>query len=78
MFLRRFLFPIFLCFTACSTKQSEAVRPGDHQLKLKSAWTPALPCKKREELFACVQQTSSVQDIVRNPVPVTLEIAKAK
>lgn len=57
---------------------SEKVRPGYRQLKVKVNLKADAPLEKQEELFAYVQKTSPVLDIIRNPVPVTFEIAKAK
>lgn len=55
---------------------SENVRPGYKQLKVKVKVDANAPMEKIDELFAYVQKTSPVLDIIRNPVPVILEIVK--
>ena len=54
---------------------SETVRPGYDQIRLICRIRSAAPRDQIEALWAHVQRTSPVLDIVRNPVPVRLELA---
>lgn len=54
---------------------SKAVRPGYDGIKLTYRVEADAPREKLEELCDYVQKTSSVLDILRNPVPVTIEMA---
>lgn len=54
---------------------SEAVRPGYDGIKLTYRVQADAPREKLEELCDYVQKTSPVLDILRNPVPVTIEMA---
>lgn len=53
---------------------SEEVRPGYEQIDLTYRVRADAPQEKLEELCAYVQKTSPVVDMLRNPVPVTIEI----
>ncbi|MBA4179467.1 MAG: osmotically inducible protein C [Anaerolinea sp.] len=53
---------------------SEAVRPGYHGIRLTYRVEADAPREKLEELCNYVQKTSPVLDILRNPVPVTIEM----
>ena len=53
---------------------SEDVRPGYSQINVKYHVDADAPREKIEELCAYVQKTSPVLDIVRNPVPVNVEL----
>lgn len=54
---------------------SEQVRPGYDTIRLICRITADAPREQLEQLWAYVQQTSPVLDIVRNPVPVELTLA---
>jgi uncharacterized OsmC-like protein len=54
---------------------SQEVRPGYEGIRVRYRVNADAPREKIEELFAHVQRTSPVLDIVRNPVPVTVELA---
>ena len=54
---------------------SEEVRPGYSGINVKYYVDADAPREKLEELCAYVQKTSPVLDIVRNPVPVNVEMA---
>jgi uncharacterized OsmC-like protein len=55
---------------------SESLRPGYKQLIVKINLDANTSREKLDELLAYVQKTSPVLDIIRNPVPVTLELVK--
>jgi hypothetical protein len=50
------------------------VRPGYQNIRLSCRVKSDAPREKLEELWAYVQRTSPVLDIVRNTVPVSLTI----
>ena len=52
---------------------SEEVRPGYEGVKVNYRVETDAPAEKVEELCAYVQRTSPVLDIIRNPVPVTVQ-----
>ena len=54
---------------------SDAVRPGFQNIRITYRVKSDAPREKLEELCAYVQRTSPVLDIIRNPVPVTVELA---
>jgi uncharacterized OsmC-like protein len=54
---------------------SDEVRPGYEGIRLRYRVNADAPREKIEELCAYVQRTSPVLDILRNPVPVTIELA---
>ena len=54
---------------------SDEVRPGYEGIRVSYRVKADAPREKIEELCAYVQRTSPVLDIVRNPVPVTVELA---
>ena len=54
---------------------SEGVRPGYNSINVKYYVDADAPRQKLEELCAYVQKTSPVLDIVRNPVPVNVDLA---
>lgn len=54
---------------------SDEVRPGYEGIRVRYRVNADAPREKIEELCAHVQRTSPVLDIVRNPVPVTVELA---
>jgi hypothetical protein len=56
---------------------SDRVRPGYQNIRLSCRVKSDAPREKLEELWAYVQRTSPVLDIVRNPVPVSLTIENA-
>lgn len=53
---------------------SDKVRPGYQNIKVVCRVKSDAPREKINELFKYVQRTSPVTDIMRNPVPVTMEI----
>ena len=53
---------------------SDEVRPGYEQINLTYRVEADAPREKLEELCAYVQETSPVVDIIRNPVPVSIEL----
>lgn len=53
---------------------SEKVRPGYENIELTYRVQADAPREKLEELCAYVQKTSPVLDIIRNPVPVSIEL----
>lgn len=53
---------------------SDRVRPGYEGIRVRYRVKADAPREKIEELCAYVQRTSPVLDIVRNPVPVTVEL----
>lgn len=53
---------------------SETIRPGFENIKVKCRIKADASKEKLEELSAYVQKTSPVLDILRNPVPVTIEM----
>lgn len=55
---------------------SDSIRPGYKQVTVKVKAESDAPKEKLEELFAYVQKTSPVLDILRNPVPVTLDLVQ--
>lgn len=55
---------------------SEAVRPGYEHIRLTCRIKSDAPREKVAALWAYVQRTSPVLDIIRNPVPVTLTLAE--
>lgn len=57
---------------------SEVTRPGYQQLDVRVRVGADASKEKIQELFAYVQKTSPVLDIIRNPVPVNLEIVKVE
>ncbi|MFB3764111.1 MAG: OsmC family protein [Methanotrichaceae archaeon] len=57
---------------------SDKVRPGYQNIKVKCRVKSSAPKEKIEELFKYVQRTSPVTDIIRNPVPVIMELEKQK
>ena len=54
---------------------SDAVRPGFSNIRLTYRVKADAPRAKLEELCDYVQRTSPVLDIIRNPVPVSVELA---
>ena len=54
---------------------SDEVRAGYERIRVRYRVNADAPREKIEELCAHVQRTSPVLDIVRNPVPVTVELA---
>jgi uncharacterized OsmC-like protein len=54
---------------------SNEVRPGYSGIRVKYRVQADVPREKLEELSEYVQRTSPVLDIIRNPVPVTVELA---
>jgi uncharacterized OsmC-like protein len=56
---------------------SDRVRPGYQNIRLDCRIKSDAPREKLEELWAYVQRTSPVLDIVRNPVPVSLTMENA-
>ncbi|HJX15456.1 MAG TPA: OsmC family protein [Candidatus Deferrimicrobiaceae bacterium] len=56
---------------------SDRVRPGYQNIRLSCRVKSDASREKLEELWAYVQRTSPVLDIVRNPVPVSLTIENA-
>lgn len=54
---------------------SREVRPGYEGIRVRYRVKADAPREKIEELCAYVQRTSPVLDILRNPVPVTVELA---
>jgi len=56
---------------------SEKVRPGYQNIQLNCRIKSDAPREKLEALFEYVKKTSPVLDIIRNPVPVTLEMESA-
>jgi len=54
---------------------TDEVRPGYSGIRLTYRVTADAPREKLEELCEYVQRTSPVLDIIRNPVPVTVELA---
>ncbi len=54
---------------------SDEVRPGYERIRVNYRVKADAPREKIEELCAYVQRTSPVMDILRNPVPVTVELA---
>jgi len=54
---------------------SDQVRPGYSGIRVKYRVQADAPREKLEELCEYVQRTSPVLDIIRNPVPVTVELA---
>ena len=55
---------------------SESIRPGYKNISVTVNLNADAPKEKLDELFAYVQKTSPVLDIVRNPVPVTVKLIK--
>jgi uncharacterized OsmC-like protein len=55
---------------------SESLRPGYKNISIIVNVDADAPKEKLDELFAYVQKTSPVLDIVRNPVPVTAKLIK--
>ncbi|MCX7161137.1 MAG: OsmC family protein, partial [Proteobacteria bacterium] len=55
---------------------SDAVRPGFQNIRITYRVKSDATREKLEELCAYVQRTSPVLDIIRNPVPVTVELAE--
>jgi uncharacterized OsmC-like protein len=55
---------------------SEKTRPGYKRINAKINLDADAPAEKLEELFAYVQKTSPVLDIISKPVPVNLELIK--
>ena len=55
---------------------SESIRPGYKNISITVNLNADAPKEKLDELFAYVQKTSPVLDIVRNPVPVTVKLIK--
>lgn len=55
---------------------SDDVRPGYGGVRVRYRVESDAPREKIEELCAYVQRTSPVLDIVRNPVPVTVELER--
>jgi uncharacterized OsmC-like protein len=55
---------------------SEDIRPGYSGVTVKYYVDADAPREKLEELCAYVQKTSPVLDIVRNPVPVTVQLVQ--
>lgn len=53
---------------------SETMRPGYENIKVKCRIKADAPKEKLEQLFSYVQKTSPVLDIIRNPVPVSVEM----
>ncbi|MFV1980612.1 MAG: OsmC family protein [Rhodothermia bacterium] len=53
---------------------SETSRPGYENVRVRYSVKADAPKEKLEELCAYVQKTSPVLDILRNPVPVTVEM----
>jgi uncharacterized OsmC-like protein len=53
---------------------SNRARPGYQGIRLSYRVTSDAPRRKVEELWEHVQKTSPLLDIIRNPVPVTLEM----
>jgi len=53
---------------------SDSVRPGYKGISVKYRVDADAPREKIEELCEYVQKTSPVLDIVRNPVPVSVEL----
>lgn len=60
----------------CFLGLSEATRPGYENIKVKIRIKADAPKEKLEELCAYTQKTSPVLDMIRNPVPVTVELLK--
>jgi uncharacterized OsmC-like protein len=56
---------------------SDTTRPGYEGIRLTCRVQSGAPREQIEALWAHVQKTSPVLDIVRNPVPVRLELAEA-
>jgi uncharacterized OsmC-like protein len=54
---------------------SDTVRPGYDNIRLTYRVKSAAPREKVEALCEYVQKTSPVLDIIRNPVPVTIDLA---
>jgi uncharacterized OsmC-like protein len=54
---------------------SDTTRPGYEGIRLTCRIRSGVPRKQIEALWEHVQRTSPVLDIVRNPVPVRLELA---
>lgn len=54
---------------------SDQVRPGYEGIRVSYRVKADAPREKIEELCAYVQRTSPVLDIIRNPVPVSVELA---
>jgi uncharacterized OsmC-like protein len=54
---------------------SDDVRPGYEGIRVRYRVEADAPREKIEELCAYVQRTSPVLDMLRNPVPVTVELA---
>lgn len=55
---------------------SDSVRPGFDAIRLTYRIQADAPREQLEELCAYVQRTSPVLDIIRNPVPVSIELAE--
>ena len=55
---------------------SDTVRPGFERIRFTVSVKADAPREKLEELCAYVQRTSPLLDIVRNPVPVSVELAR--
>lgn len=55
---------------------SDTVRPGFERIRFTVSVKANAPREKLEELCAYVQRTSPLLDIVRNPVPVSVELAR--
>jgi len=55
---------------------SESIRPGYKNISITVNLNADAPKEKLDELFAYVQKTSPVLDIVRNPVPVSVKLIK--
>jgi uncharacterized OsmC-like protein len=55
---------------------SDTVRPGYDNIRLIYRVKSAAPREKLEALCEYVQKTSPVLDIIRNPVPVTIDLAE--
>ncbi len=55
---------------------SETIRPGYKNISITVNVDADAPKEKLDELFAYVQKTSPVLDIVRNPVPVRVKLIK--
>jgi len=58
----------------CFLGLSETMRPGYEDIKVKVRIKADAPKEKLEELCAYAQKTSPVLDMIRNPVPVTIEL----
>jgi len=60
----------------CFLGLSETIRPGYENIKMEIRIKADAPKEKLEELCSYAQKTSPVLDMIRNPVPVTVELVK--